>query len=592
MADPLPKTGPSAALRNEGVSQRDVQNANRQNALAAAKFQEFLRIIESRTSQIQSPSNFVQQGIFNAFGNNVATQSVIQGAGLVKDLVLGTGSSPEETRHDETKELLKKANETLSLMDESISTIQTITKIILDNILDSTRSLRKIAEMNQEIIDMEKDPESIENDEPKRLTFEDGSNAIVIDPQEDSVETRSSQNLKQAALEYTPFTIEGESRVIDSSASDDTKREVRKPSFEIVKESSQEILDKFDPRKAALEYTPFTVEGQFKQIESIGDVSKQELGYENKRVDTDFIKFENTSDISKQEKIAEEDQFRKKLLAQNTGTPQQINALEKQQDPQQMGLGMLEAILGGAGALSLIKDLFGGAVSMLKSLGTVLKGALGFLSPALKGLGRLVLLLNPIALKIAAIAAVVGGAMYLIKKFAPSATSEDMKSTPSEFSGLEGTDVGSDSQVPIDKEKFFDRKDPEGPGMLERLFNPPKGKNDIKPTPDVEPMTPFDIFPVDEKPMQFNVQKNTPSKSMLDSAKPIPQQTGSVMAMKDAAIKNEMDRLTKTTPSSSAQGQTNIVNSTNVNNQTILPTRSVVRNTESSFNRYLDSSIK
>lgn len=530
MADSLPSSGFSPGLRNEGLTNRDLQEAERRKKLQNLKFQELIRTIEARTAQIQSPSNFVQQGVFNAFGNNVATQSLIQGAGLLNDLVFGPNVSPEDKKHDETKELLKKANETLSLMDESISTIQTITKIILDNILDSNKSLKRIVDISEESMKNAKQMMT-ENGEAKikRLTFDDDSSDAQI----------------------VPFD-----------------------------EDRSEVLDRFETRKMALGYTPFTIDA-----ESTSDNSAQERMLEGQRSLLDFTEAEKTSDISKQEKILEDERFRRQLLAAQQQQQQQGNALTllDPKNQQEQGLGMLEAILG-VGAISAIKELFSGAKSLIKGLIGSLKKVFGFIGGAGKGLFRLVGLINPIALKLAAIAAVVGGAMYLIKKYAPDASMKDLASAPGEFSGMEGMEVQGDPEVPFDREKFFDRPEPSGPSMFDRLFGSEENK--------MEALTPPNVLPEAEPSMELKGKSNQQMlNEFLGGVRPV-NNTNSVVAMKEAAIRGEVDKLSPRTAQVMAPNQTNIVSNANVNNQTILPNRSFPKNNDSSFNRYLDGSMK
>lgn len=594
MADPLPRTsGPSSALRNEGLTNRDIQEAERRKALQNLKFQELLRTIEARTSQIQSPSNFVQQGIFNAFGNNVATQSLIQGTGLAADLIFGQPQNPEEKMHDETKELLKKANETLSLMDESISTIQTITKIILDNILDSNKSLRKIVDISEQSMNSAKKMLSVESDDdkPKLLEVKECEETCPEFPDKSIGEVLDKENLRKAALEYTPFTIDAKEVSPDKfDANQDQPPE--KKSFEKVGQDLVEVLDKVDIQKTAMGYTPFTIEGEINQerkslsYDEPNQPDVSENGVFDFKRQGNSSTFEKTSDVSEQEKMLEEERYRQQLLNQKSGNNQQAVQTLNEQQTQQTGLGMLELLLG-AGALSSIKSLFSGAKDLIGKVFGSLKKIVPFLTNAGKGLFRLVALINPITLKIAAIAGVVAGAMYLLKKYGPEASQADMmNSSSSEFSGMEGFDVYSDDSEPIDKDKFFDRKEPEGPGMLERLFGGDKNK------PEITPVTPVNVLPPVVPANDFKGQTNKELlNDFLKSAQPV-SNTNSVVAMKEAAIRSEVEKLSPKVSSGMPTSQTNVLNNTNVNNQTILPNRSLPKNNDSSFNRYMENSLK
>lgn len=593
MADPLPRTsGPSSALRNEGLTNRDIQEAERRKSLQNLKFQELLRTVEARTSQIQSPSNFVQQGIFNAFGNNVATQSLIQGAGLASDLIFGPAQNPEEKMHDETKELLKKANETLSLMDESISTIQKITKIILDNILDSNKSLRRIVDISEQSMESAKKMLSNEQDDdkPKLLECEEGVERCSGFPDNSVGEVLKKETPLRAALEYTPFTIE--SKEVSPDKFDATQEEQKTQKvFEKVGQDIVEVLDKVDIKKAAMGYTPFTIEGQI-------NPEKRSLSYEEPKAKDcckdgvfDFDRqgntsnFEKTSDISEQEKALEEERYRQQMLnmqKNNGGSQQAITALNEQQ-AQQSGIGMLEMILG-AGAISSIKSLFSKAKEMLGGLFNSIKKVAPAILRIGGGLLRLVSLINPISLKIAAIAAVVGGAAYFINKFIDSDSRESID-TPG-FSGVDGFDVAEygvpdDGTIPPKVEKT----ETDSRGFFEKLFGSEPDK------PEITPMTPVNVLPKIVPANNFSGQSNKEVlQDFLNTAKPV-SNTNSVVAMKEAAIKNEVEKFSPKV-SSVMPSQTNVVNSTNVNNQTILPNRSLPKNNESSFNRYMENSFK
>lgn len=98
---PTVNTSPSAQarMRQEGVDpNREVPGVfhHPQNTASRAQLDDMKRSIESRFASVSTPSNFLQAGLFGAFGNNPITQMATAVGGAAGDVWSSLLSSPEE----------------------------------------------------------------------------------------------------------------------------------------------------------------------------------------------------------------------------------------------------------------------------------------------------------------------------------------------------------------------------------------------------------------------------------------------------------------------------------------------------------------